>query len=395
MAKRSVQARVSKPNRSTRIETESSGIPNAREGGVRLKPGESRLQDPSESTWNDLSNEGSPPPDNNQVVDDDEAPEVARTEDEKQDKIRTLLGRQFSGKEVADDAAAVVDGINARTEEVAGGAAATEDEEEETETPAADEPPTRRDLMDRVDAEQRRLTLEKQLGTERRAREQAEAQLKGGLLAVAKAQGLTKDQAIDALLSANDDGAAPVAAAPAPSTDPAVNDRLTRLEQRERDINKREALSVVEEVTKELDIPVTRATSRVTVTDETRRGNDGKALTTVMSGRELVLQTAQRLWERAGKPDGDRRQFITKAAPLVEQQLVDDQKDAFEAYASKVAGKTPAAAGTPPKPRKAPPSLGRNTGGGGAAPAASLKLSDDIDERQQQIKARLGLRGGR
>jgi hypothetical protein len=114
-----------------------------------------------------------------------------------------------------------------------------------------------------------------------------------------------------------------------------------------------------------------------------------------MSGRELVLQTAQRLWERDGKPDGDRRKYIAKAAPLVEQQLVDDQKDAFEAYASKVAGRTPAAAAAPPKPRKAPPSLGRNTGGGGAAPAASLKLSDDIDERQQQIKARLGLRGGR
>ncbi len=381
MAKRSVQTRVSKPNRSTRIETESSGIPNAREGGVRLKPGESRLQDPSESTWNDLSNEGSPPPDNNQVVDDAEAPEAARTEDDKQDKIRALLGRQFSGKEVTDGAAPVVAGA---------APAATEDEEEETETPAADEPPTRRDLMDRVDAEQRRLTLEKQLGTERRAREQAEAQLKGGLLAVAKAQGLTKDQAIDALLSANDDGAtAPAAAAPAASTDPAVNDRLTRLEQRERDINKREALSVVEEVTKDLDIPVVRATSRVTVSEDGGR-------TTVMSGRELVLQTAQRLWERAGKPDGDRRQFITKAAPLVEQQLVEDQKDAFEAYASKVnGGKAPAAAATPPKTRKAPPSLGRSTGGGGAAPAASLKLSDDADERSQQIKARLGLRGGR
>jgi len=386
MAKRSVQTRVSKPNRSTRIETESSGIPNAREGGVRLKPGESRLQDPTEETWNDLSNEGSPPPDNNQVVDDDEAPEAARTDDEKQDKIRTLLGRQFSGKEVADDAAAVVDGINARTEEVAGGAAAATEDEEEEEAPA-NEPPTRRDLMDRVDAEQRRLALEKQLGTERRAREQAEAQLKGGLLAVAKAQGLTKDQAIDALLSADD--AAPAPAAPAPAaTDPGVNDRLTRLEQRERDINRREALGVVDEVTKELDIPVVRATSRVTVSEDGGR-------TTVMSGRELVLQTAQRLWERDGKPDGDRRKYIAKAAPLVEQQLVDDQKEAFEAYAAKVAGgKAPAPTPTP-KPRKAPPSLGRNTGGGGAAPAASLKLSDDIDERQQQIKARLGLHGGR
>lgn len=378
---RPLQSRSAKPNRGNRIESGGSSIPNAREGGVRPAPGESRLQDPSETPWNDLASAkdfGETPPDGDDTPTDEiEERQVAQSAAEKQDKIRTMLGRQFSGGAEPGEGTPAVEAV---TEE----APATE-EEQATEVPAAEEPPSRRTLMASVDAEQKRLGLERELGNERKARKQAEEALKGGLGEIARRQGLTKDQALELILSDPNADAAPTK--PATTTDPGVNDRLTRLEQRERDVNKREALGVVDEVTKELSIPVTRATARVTVTDE-------KGRTEVMSGRELVLRTAQRLHELDGSPSGvDRRTYITKAAAKVEAQLIDDQKDAFEAYAQSK-GAAPAAAAPPAKPRAAPPSLGRRAAGPGATPAGAggAKLPEDPDERRTAIKARFGLR---
>jgi len=387
-AARPAQSRSAAPTRNNRVESPSaSKIPNAREGGVRPAPGESRLQDPTVTDWNDLANPsefGEQPPDGVIPDEDHEERQAAQSAEEKEQKIRALLGRQLGHTD--DDgagAAGATDDGGETTETTEGGETETEEEPAAAASGADEKPPSRRDLMASVDAEQKRLTLERELGNERQARRAAEEALKGGLLAAAKRQGLTKDQAIDLLLSDPNEGTTP---APAANTPDPVNERLTRLEQREREVNKREALEVVETVTKDLDIPVVRATARVSVP-----GADGR--TVVMSGRELVLQTAQRLWENAGKPAGDRKAFIAEAAPLVEAQLIDEQKEAFEAYAKKNGGGSSSASPTPkPKPKPTAPALGRRSPGPGARPAKEMKLPDDPDERRNAIKARFNFR---
>jgi len=248
------------------------------------------------------------------------------------------------------------------------------------------EPPSRKERIAGIDgklaAEKSRLATERALAEERQKRKELEATLQGtDVLAFARARGMTKDQAIDALLDANDTAAAAGHAAPDPMK--AINDRVANLEAREREVTRREAQSIVERVTSDMDIPVTRATKRVAV-----QGEDGR--TEMMSGLELVTATARRLWEQAGSPDGGVASFLKEAAEKVEDTLINDQREVLEAYAAKktAGGKAPPAA---PK-RPAPPAVGRRTGAGGGPSTAPepIKLSDDQDERQRQIKARFG-----
>jgi len=346
--------------------------------GVKPGPGEARIQEPTVTEWNPMEESQEAPPDDTKPPIDDAgkyAPPANAAE--KEARIRKAL---FGDTEAAD------------------GDEAKDDTEQPDDKPAADakpepsKPPTRGDMMANLRAEREKRTLENQLKEERAARkaaeERAEAARKlateGDILSIAKARGLTTDQAIDLLMNPPAEPTKPTAPAkPADDT----NERLSRLEQREREVIRREALSVLDEETKELDIPVVRATTRVAVAD-------GSGGTRVMSGRELVLATAQRLWEADGKPEGDRRKYFKEAAPLVEEQLIADDKDRLEAYARKVGGKPsgeakPAAA--KPVAKKPPvPSVGSRSGGGAAEKQEAPPLPDDPDERRQAIKRRLG-----
>ncbi len=337
-------------------------IPNAREGGVKAGPGESRLLESSVTEWNDLAATGEVPPDNNQVIED------TKPDDEKQEQIRALLNRQLHTEDKPDEPAPA-----------AAAAPAAAPVEEKPPVPA--EPPaTRKDIFGALASEKARLKLEGELREERKARKAAEDAV-ADPIAAARKRGLTTEQILDLALGTKDAPAAPAA----PAIPPEVDKRLSAIEQREANLRQQQALQVVDSLTKELDIPVVRATQRVTVTD----GNGGQ---TVMSGKELVLETAKRLWEMDGSPEGQNHHYIAKAAPLVEAQLIEDQKPAFEAYAAKRGA--PAGGAAPvakPKP-EAPPALGRRTGGAGAQPAAALKLPDDEDERHTAIKARFGWR---
>jgi len=232
-----------------------------------------------------------------------------------------------------------------------------------------------------VAAERAKLDIERQLGEERRKRQEAEAALSGDLLSIARAKGITRDQALDLLMA--DPATLPDKPPEKPSTDPALNDRVAKLEQREAEINRREAMTIVERLTEKMDIPVVRATRRVTV-----ESSDGK--TEVMSGLELVHATARRLWEQDGSPAGQQHAYVAKAAPLVEEQLIEDQRGVLEAYAAKRGA--PAAAATPPKKPTPAPSVGKRTGG--AAPRAgsneALPANLEAEERREAVKARFG-----
>ncbi len=350
-------------------------VENARAGGVRPTPGESRIQAPDESTWNDLADSEERPMSNNKDM-----KEVATGED-KESKIRALLRRPAS--EVT--AAEVAEAADGSTEEV------TEATEEPgtTEEPAevAETPPARREMFDKVDAEAKRVSLERQLREANAARKAAEDAIKtGDLASIMKARGITKDQAIDLILS--DPNAT---AAPAATVDP-IDARLTKIEERERAAMRREAVVVVGEHTKDLKIPVTRATKAVTVVD-----GDGRQR--IMSGMELIVATAQRLHQMDGSPPHRApNSYLKEAALATEQQLIADQKEAFEAYAEEHRGApkpTPGEGGAP-KPRttsKAPPTgLGRTGGGTGATKKDDIRLPEDQDDRQKAIKARFGWR---
>lgn len=365
MAKRSATARSAPSRMNVQVDN----------GHVKTEPGEARIQEPSVTEWDptgDPTKEAAPPEDK-RVPGAHDTTTPARTEApkddaDKQERIRKLLSNETPAAEETE----------------------TEEKPAETEKPAAEptKPTSRRDILANLGAERAKRSLEQQLKTEREARAEAERRaddatkmLKDGdLLSFARARGLTSDQAIDLLMNPKAEAAKPEK--PTPAADTQTNDRLTRLEQRERDLQRREALSVVEEETKELDIPVTRATSRVAVADENGR-------TRTMSGRDLIMETAQRLWESDGKPAGDRRKYIKEAAPLVEEQLIADDKDRFEAYAKRgtVAAKPEAKPATTKKP--AVPSVGSRSGGS-TAKVETPELPEDPDERRLAIKRRLG-----
>jgi hypothetical protein len=357
---------MAKRNAPSRIMSESpAGIPNAREGGVKANPGESRLLPATETPWNDLASTGETPPDNNQVV------EETPPDEGKEEQIRALLNRQFKEEPEEKPPAATP-------------AAAAPAVPADEKPPAAAPPATRKDILGALASEKARLKLEGQLRDERAKRTAAE-QAVADPIAAARARGMTTEQILD--LALGEKPAPPAHVAP-PATE--ADKRLTRLEQERAQEKRTAALGVVDALTKDLDIPVVRATQRVTVTD-------GQGGSVVMSGKELVLETAKRLWEDDGSPDGQNHLYVAKAAQAVEAQLIEDQKDAFEAYAAKrgaPAGGAPAADPAPtPKPKAdAPPALGRRTGGAGVQPAAAVKLPDDEDERHTAIKARFGWR---
>lgn len=348
---------------------------NVDNGHVKPEPGEARIQEPTVTEWDPHDGDPGVKPEDARVPDiNDETvgrPVATPPADEadKQARIRKLLSNEERAAE----------------EE-------TEDQKPAPEAakPAVSEPvkpATRRDILANLGAERQKRTLEQQLKTERSTRERTERERddalklarEGDLLSIAKARGLTSDQAIDLLINPQAEQPKPAAAAPADQT----NERLTRLELRERDLNRREALAVLDDETKELDIPVTRATNRVAVADD-------KGRTTIMSGRDLIMATAQRLWEADGKPAGDRRHYLKEAAPLVEETLINDDKDRFEAYAKR-------GGGTPAKPEPKPvvtkkaavPSVGSRSGGA-TTKTETPELPDDPDERRQIIKRRLG-----
>jgi len=362
MAKRSALARSA-----------STRMPRQDSGNVKAEPGESRIQEPTVTEWDPHASDLQEKPDDRTVPAIDDAqvgrPQATPPADEadKQARIRKLLSNDAPDEEPAEDPAPAA----------------------EQPKPVAEpaKPPARRDILANLGAEKQKRQLEQQLKAEReradkaeKDRDEASKLLKDGdLLSFAKARGLTTDQAIDMLMNPPAEPAKPP---PAPAADQ-TNERLSRLEQRERDLLQREAMARLEEETKELDIPVTRATSRVAVTDN-------KGGSRIMSGRELVLATAQRLWEADGRPAGKQREYIKEAAPLVEQQLIDDDKDRFEAYAKKTGGGTPAAAPKPaPAKKPAVPSVGSRSGG--SSPKQEVpELPDDPDERRLAIKQRLG-----
>lgn len=362
MAKRSATARSAPTRMNVHVDN----------GHVKAEPGEARIQEPTVTEWDPMEGAVETPPEDKTVPKPDDDAPPARTEAPKDDADKQARIRKLLANEPEADAE-------------------PEDKPAAEEKPRADEPakPTsRRDILANLSAERAKRQLEQQLKDERAAREKAERDrdeatklLKDGdLLSFARARGLTTDQAIDLLMNPTAEQPKPAA----PAVDP-INERLTRLEQRERDLLQREALARLEEETKELDIPVTRATSRVAVAD-------GRGGTRVMSGRELVLATAQRLWEADGKPEGKQREYIKEAAPLVEEQLIADDKERFEAYAKKN-GIKPAAAADKEKPaasKKPPvPSVGSRSGGA-TAKVEAPELPDDPDERRQAIKRRMG-----
>lgn len=338
-------------------------------GFTKPEAGESRIQEPTVTEWDPMEGTGETPPEDRSTpsIDDPNlgrsTPTPPKDEAEKQERIRKLLSNDQEEEKPAETAAK------------------PEPAKEETK------PASRRDILANLGAEKAKRSLEAQLKEERDKRVKAEQDAaaarklmsEADIREVAKARGMTTDQVIDMLLNPEAEATKPAQAAP--QVDQQTNERLSRLEQRERELLQREALSRMDEETKELDIPVTRATNRVAVAQA-----DGS--TRIMSGRELVLATAQRLWEADGKPAGKQREYIKEAAPLVEEQLVADDKERFEAYAKKVGVKP--AEGKPPTKKPAVPSVGSRSGGATARQEEPPPLPDDPDERRLAIKQRLG-----
>ncbi|HET7036581.1 MAG TPA: hypothetical protein VFI42_12935 [Thermomicrobiaceae bacterium] len=285
-------------------------------------------------------------------------------------------------------------------------------DDEETETPAAeakgdgqlpdkvsDKPadaapaakPKRKDLFARIDEEKRRLDIENELKTERQKREELERTVKqGSTLQILQARGMTREQALEELLT-NPEEAAAAAEPTKKEKDPEVEklrSDVERLQAERREANMQAALRIVENTAKDLDVPLVRAAKKIPVPTD----NGGVR---IVSGYQLVLETARALWEQAGQT-GEHAAHLKEAAELVEEQLQEENQELLDAYAKKRGGgaKDGEKDETDAKPAKkpAPPAVGKRMSAGSPREASGAKLPMDPEERKAAVKARLGLR---
>lgn len=269
--------------------------------------------------------------------------------------------------------------------------------DDKTKDPAAkDEPgkPTpaerRAATFDRLGAERRHRELETALKAEQGTRAAKEAELakllktakEGTLGELLALRGIPADDALELLLK-KDPSLEGAPAAGAVKDDPrlgqlmdivkGLRDRIDGYERAAGESNVAQSIAQIEAMTKELDIPVTRA---------------------VENGHELVLRTAHELWVTGGRA-GKVADFVPDAAARAEA-FFREKRPALAALADKAKGaKDPKEADDRGKDAGAP-SIGRRAA---ARPDANTKSvwsgrnpMTDRNEVDAQIKAELGIK---
>jgi len=328
---------------------------------------------------------------------------------ERDDKISALLrGDGDAGKAEAPEgkekpASEEVEGKDEPVAAKDGEAAEAAKDDTEKPVVVVSDKPTRRDILANVKAEREKRTLEASLkaaNDRAKAAEDRAAAVDGSLktkslLKLAMERGLTREQAVEALVLAEEDEVDAPAAQPA-KLDPVVAELKAKIEQMEqRDAQQQAAQAnagarlVVAETLRALDdVPLVMAAKTVTL-----HLSDGSIRHRPTS--DAILEIAAQNWRADGSPaDVDRKSYLAPAAAELEEKLRTDYgltPEAYEAMKTKKAADVATEVDVKEvKPRV--PALGKRMTPSSAPKDQSNGLSLDRDERDQQIKARFGLR---
>ena len=256
---------------------------------------------------------------------------------------------------------------------------------EDDETPAATtrpkiDPERRKQILESLDREKNRVTIESRVAEEQKRAEKAEAALAefeksplGKKLAtIAKQHGMSMDDLKDKLLIGADDVLDKEPAAPAaPAKDPEVAGLLKWKADREASeaaAHQASAIQGIREALTDTDLPLIEA----------------------FDAYDRVMVIGHSAWVAEGKK-GSPFDYVPDAAAIVEEQLKTEKPAAarrlYAAAADGEAVETPPAAAAAP-PRAARPAMGRRAvARPGTKPPA---LPDDPYERDQAILKRYG-----
>lgn len=361
--------------------------------------------------WNSEGTEV-PPDDNGEVVG---APVPHNNDPDKDARIRKLLhgdAEEAEGVKATDTPEVTILTDKAEETEPEEGETATEQEKPAADAEAKAEQPKpktvtpRRNILDNLATERAKRSLETRLQEANQQKNAAEARSKvleetlnsKSIASLAKRLGLTREQAMEQLVYAEEETddttavAAPAAEAAKAAADPEKEElkrRLEALERTNRQATDAQAIAVTQGVLAPMDLPLVKAARRIPVPQA-----DGTVV--MMQKEQVILAIAEQRWIAEGRPmHVDRRDYLAPAAETLEEALAEEHGPMLEAHAArsgKGGSQTQAAAQGESKPNgsaKSVPALGKRMAPGPSAPAGE-KLPLDPDERRRAVKARFG-----
>jgi len=241
----------------------------------------------------------------------------------------------------------------------------------EEEKPA----PTRKDILANIGAEKARRALEAKL-----AETQAElkALREGSITELMRARGLTREQAMEKLVTEGVGAAAPVVDPDPERT--ALKAKVEALEAVAKRAEDEAVAKVVADHLVDVDVPLVKASKRVPVPQD-----NGTAVYRPV--HDVIAELAEQLWIEEGKPSAaekPRQAYIKPAAELLERALNEE----FGPLIAAKAGKTDPA--PKPAPKTPVPAVGKR-GGPPVRPVADPYAGMDDYSRRLAIKREFGV----
>lgn len=336
---------------------------------------------------------------------------VPRAPDEARDaKIRRLLRGEPEDAKPAETVTTTTE----VTTEVAKPAteAKVDDGAEKPATPAAKvepKPTPRRDLLANLQAERQKRETESALETSRTRIAELEAALRSkddevkasataDLYKIARARGLTREQALEAIIAAeesDDTPVVPAAKTDKPAEDPVVAELKRKVEQMEARDREAQAIQAYANVAKAIDpveAPHLKSVRTISMPMTDAAGNN---IVQPMTREAAVLTLAESMWNGDGKPAAaNKNDYLIRAAEVLNEAI---ETGEIAASRNHRAGTAPAKV-----PAKDPPvatetedavaAVGTRMGGGGAPKGAGDGLPKDEHDRKAEIKRRFNLK---
>lgn len=354
-------------------------------------------------------------PDNNgEVV----AAPVPRAPDEARDaKIRRLLrGEPDDAAKPAETAKTdVVPTETAKPDAKPAEEAKVEEDggEKPATAPAKVEPKpsSRRDLLANLEAERQKRETEAALATSRQRIAELEAALRSkdeevkaaataDLYKIARARGLTREQALEAIIAAEEGDAPPVvpAAKPEkPAEDPVVAElrrKVEQMEARDREAQAIQAYANVAKAIEPVDAPVLKSVRTISMPMTDAAGNN---IVQQMTKEAAVLTLAESMWRGDGEPKAaNKNDYLVRAAEVLNEAIEAGEVAASRDHrAGSAAAKAPTkatAAAAATETEDAVAAVGTRMGGGGAPKSAGDGLPKDEHDRRAEIKRRFNLK---
>lgn len=340
------------------------------------------------------------------------AASVPRAPDEARDaKIARLLRGEPADTEKPAETATSEAKAESTTEEKP---AAEAKDDDSVKTPVVKaEPPKvgRRDLLANLEAERKKRETEAELGNSRTKIAELEAALKSkddevkaaataDLYKIARARGLTREQALEAIIAAEEGDDTPVtptaAKAETKAEDPTIAElraKVAKMEARDQEAQAIQAYATVTKVIEPLEAPTLKAVKTISMP---MSDANGASIVQQMTKEAAVLTLAESMWNGDGKPTAaNKNDYLVRAAEVLNEAIESGEIAASVDRRSAVppVKSTAKSVATAEVEEDAVPAVGTRMGGGGAPKSAGDGLPKDEHERKAEIKRRFGLRG--